>query len=114
MNFVFNKLKTIISDPRIIFLDTDAKLPSFINNLNKSMISPSMRNIIQNMPKEVQNEMYALYQVNMTLCAGDGMQFGKINGIERKITDIEWFTRNIIGHKRNEKKTYIFCTTWKI
>jgi len=47
---------------------------------------------------------YRLEQpINMTLCAGDGIQQG--------MTDIEWFVRKRIGFSREEKPTNIFITT---
>jgi hypothetical protein len=41
--------------------------------------------------------------INMTMCAGDGVQNG--------ITDIEWFVTKREGHDREKKPTTIFITT---
>lgn len=65
-------------DNRIIDLDLDNPiLPDFFNDLKQP--------------------------INMTLCAGDGVQ--------DKITDIEWFTTSRKGHNREKKPTTIFITT---
>jgi len=84
MTSFFNDLKSEITDKRIIFLDNDT---------TNAILPPSFRK--------------TRITLNMTLCAGDGVQFNGNN----EVTDIEWFTRRIEGYGRNEKPTHIFCTT---
>lgn len=67
-----------MADDRIIDLDLDnPKLPEFFKDLERP--------------------------INMTLCAGDGIQEG--------ITDIEWYVTKKKGYSREKKDTTIFITT---
>jgi len=76
---------TIVPDPRIIDLDKpfeEITLPAFFHQLRQP--------------------------INMTLCAGDGIQS---KGNQSNITDIEWFTTGREGFDRETKPTTIFMVT---
>jgi hypothetical protein len=50
--------------------------------------------------------------INMTLCAGDGVEMTQDeNGVQKQMTNIEWFVTGHEGHDRENKPTTIFVTT---
>ena len=81
-----NRIIDLDLDNRIIDLDLDNPiLPDFFKNLKQP--------------------------INMTLCAGDGLQFNLMKGeLQTKITDIEWYTTSRQGFRREDKPTTIFIT----
>lgn len=51
------------------------------------------------------NIMWPSGPLQLTLCAGDGVQKYK----DKMVTDIEWFSTRLEGHSRETKSTNVFC-----
>lgn len=66
---------------------------------------------IINLSNNSQEDQYGISwpsgQLNLTLCAGDGIQY--YSDIGRNVCDIEAFTMRLSGYDREQKPTNIFC-----